>query len=230
MNSKVIRKSYKTSLEEFKRLCWILLFIIVVFTTTYCITYTSSEVEMELSEIVPSPSPQEEMVEVPAIMAEEPEWITVSYPEELDNPLNLTEEEFRLFCYASYAEAGGETKDCLIGTMWAIKNFAIQMGSMEEALFYPNKYASLWEDGKFHCNKGELVQDEFLSEKFIEVAKKVISGDIQDPTNGSVYFLSYKRLGYMDPDEFAKVFKIEEYVVLGEHIFFQEWTEELNNL
>ena len=173
---------------------------------------SSVEEPIEPSDELPEESSVKELDEISAESADE---------------LYLTDDEFRLLCYVAYAEAGSETPECLIGTIWNMKNGAEKKngGDFISYLTYPERYSVFQEDGTVLSGDG-IVNDSMISEEFKELVRKILSGEIPDPTKGYECYVAYERITrdqeFTDPDEFAEFYDITDYVVLGKHIFFPE--------
>lgn len=154
---------------------------------------------------------------------------------EVGGALELSEEEFRLLCYVAYAEAGSESRECLIGTIWNMRNGAEKKneGDFISYLTFPARYSVVQEDGSVLSGDG-IVTDSMISEDFRNLVRKVLSGEIPDLTRGYECYVAYELMDhdkkFTDPDEFAEFYGITDYVVLGKHIFFPEeqWPEAWN--
>ena len=158
--------------------------------------------------------------------SEQTEIATASSEDLKPEALEYSQEDFEMFCSVCNAEAGpSETYECIIGTMWEIRN-GITMrcdGDFEEEIFWPYRYSCV-EDGVIYCGDGISTMD-IISEEYQEIARGVLSGEIPDPTNGATAYVAYSYWGFESGDDFAEHYGIQDYVVLGGHIFFyeEEW-------
>lgn len=234
IRAKQWEKFMQKTREDFKALLKLLLLVVIAFTAFYLCQQDadcSSEMKVvQLNEeikVIPPPKMEEIKISPPRFeVVLDDFYETISY------------DDYFLFCQIAYAEAGADSDDCIVGTMWQIKNVAIEEenGDFQKAIHKESRYEVLHEDGNVYCGEG-IVREKLISDEFREKAVKVLSGEIPDPTKkaftdskfGAICFLPYGN--WCDtPEEFAEKMQIKEYIALGGHIFFREWTKELNDL
>ncbi len=149
-------------------------------------------------------------------------------PTDCDNSVfyGLSDED--MLCLAIYGEARGEPYEGKVAVAWVIMNrhnnpnFPFRGNTLKDTILYP------WQFSAFNCSDPNRAKLEALAKNLdkakenipslresCEVARKVMSGEIPDPTGGADHYFA----DYIDPPEWADPDK--EVAQIGRHKFYR---------
>lgn len=152
--------------------------------------------------------------------------------------VNYDQGEFEMFCRVAYAEAGIDGKDGVKAVMCSIRNATLKfrVGDISSELLHENGYETVItdEEGNFIEVRvpSQEINFEDVPSEYIELAQKVLLGQVPDSTKGAVGFIPLEATTTPNVEDFARKYNLPEgsYIQIGSQIFYKEWTPEMNNI